>query len=324
MGGCRMSNDALEKKKVCVLLSSYNGEKYIKRQLDSILNQSYHNISILVRDDGSSDDTLKILEEYSKSGYISYYLGENLKPARSFIDLLLNAPKADYYAFSDQDDVWHNDKIQQAISKIDRYGSDIPLLYGSNANVVDENGTFIKLQHDRNPIKQMTVMGAIIRSVLLGCTMVMNRKMVDLLRKDTCGMKIADIQMHDVWVLIFALINGKFIYDPKPHIDYYRHGSNFSAGGISDSKYSIEVYKKKIKNFFSHRVQGAFRSDTAKCVLEAYGDRVSPELVDRLYLLRDYPNSIIARIRLMFRRDVYRYINEVIFIYWFRIWSRRL
>ena len=93
--------------KILILMSTYNGEKYLSEQLNSLLLQENVNIKILIRDDGSTDNTHKILNFYS-SNYpnISWYTGENKGPALSFMDLLFNAPESDYYAFCDQDDVW--------------------------------------------------------------------------------------------------------------------------------------------------------------------------------------------------------------------------
>ena len=92
--------------KITILLSSYNGEKYIEEQLNSIFNQTYDNISILVRDDNSKDGTVKILEKYAAQGKLKWYSGENLGCAKSFWDLLCNFGESDYYAFCDQYDVW--------------------------------------------------------------------------------------------------------------------------------------------------------------------------------------------------------------------------
>ncbi|MBQ4399872.1 MAG: glycosyltransferase, partial [Alphaproteobacteria bacterium] len=103
---------------VLVLMSTYNGEKYLKTQLDSILAQQGVNVQILVRDDGSSDGTLPILQAYAAQGKLTYYTGPNLKPAKSFMDLIYNAPQADFYAFADQDDYWLPEKLICAVNKL--------------------------------------------------------------------------------------------------------------------------------------------------------------------------------------------------------------
>ena len=103
-------------------MSTYNGEKYLREQIDSILNQDYPEISLLIRDDGSTDGTVDILKEYAqKYRDIDYYVGENLGVQNSFFDLMKRADKrAYYYAFADQDDVWLPGKIKRAIELLER------------------------------------------------------------------------------------------------------------------------------------------------------------------------------------------------------------
>ena len=103
--------------KVLVLMSTYNGEKYLREQIDSILGQRGVEVSLLVRDDGSTDATLTTLDEYKESGRLDYYCGNNLGPARSFMHLLQNAPASDFYAFSDQDDKWMDDKLSPPLPR---------------------------------------------------------------------------------------------------------------------------------------------------------------------------------------------------------------
>ena len=93
--------------KVAVLMSSYNGEKYIRPQIDSILAQEGNfELSLFVRDDGSTDKTQAILQEYAQKRKLTWYTGNNLGPARSFMDLLKKCKGFNYYAFADQDDYW--------------------------------------------------------------------------------------------------------------------------------------------------------------------------------------------------------------------------
>ena len=84
-------------KKVCILISTYNGEVFLREQIDSLFQQTYSDLSVFVRDDGSTDSTLQLLHEYAeKYPNLHYYTGENLKPAHSFLDLMNHAPKSDY------------------------------------------------------------------------------------------------------------------------------------------------------------------------------------------------------------------------------------
>lgn len=109
----------MSKPTVSVLMSTYNGAKYIREQIDSILNQKDVNVELLIRDDGSSDNTAEICKEYQKKNTnIRFYQGENIGVGKSFMELLKKAPEADYYSFSDQDDVWLEDKLSRAVKMI--------------------------------------------------------------------------------------------------------------------------------------------------------------------------------------------------------------
>ena len=104
---------------VIVLLSTYNGERYLRQQIDSLLNQKNVSLRILARDDGSNDATMSILKEYAdKHDIFSYYQGENCGPAKSFLDLISKAEKADYYALCDQDDIWEINHLEVLLSNI--------------------------------------------------------------------------------------------------------------------------------------------------------------------------------------------------------------
>lgn len=133
----------MENKKVAVVLSTYNGEKYIKKQIDSILRQTYKNIEIYVRDDGSKDKTVEILKRYENDRKIKLYVQENVGFIKSFFKCLSFCDDADYYAFCDQDDEWNEDKIERAVNLLNEKEQVKPLLYFSDYDYYDENMNFI-------------------------------------------------------------------------------------------------------------------------------------------------------------------------------------
>ena len=119
--------------KVIICMSTYNGEKYVKEQIESLLNQTYKNLEIYVRDDGSKDNTINILEEYEKNNKIHFIKGNNVGVVKSFYECLKEAyDNAEYFAYCDQDDKWHEDKIERSISKLKKEN----LKY----TIYDENG----------------------------------------------------------------------------------------------------------------------------------------------------------------------------------------
>ena len=103
----------MDKPKVLVLMSTYNGAIFLKEQLDSILNQEDVNVELLIRDDGSTDSTKFILKEYENYPNCTIVYGNNIGASNSFLWLLENCGKSDYYSFSDQDDIWINERRKE-------------------------------------------------------------------------------------------------------------------------------------------------------------------------------------------------------------------
>lgn len=244
-----------KKADVCVLMSTYNGERFIKEQLDSILNQEGVEIKILVRDDGSKDDTLHILEEYRKKGLLSYYRGENLGSAHSFLQLLRDAPECAYYAFSDQDDVWLKNKLIRGISKLKKY-DDVPAFYDSMTTVVDSNLTPTGKKYGSNKVYNFATQ--IARSNVIGCTMILNRQL-----KNVVSSKNPDyIIMHDQWIACVCKgIGGKEVKDSDSYILYRQHEDNevgakssfkdnFSSSSIASNDHSRSNEAKEIKRLY--------------------------------------------------------------------------
>ena len=131
-------------KKVAVLLSTYNGEKYVGAQLHSILTQNYKNLVVVVRDDGSKDKTVKIVKEYMENNdNIKLVEGKNLGFIKSFFELL-KLEQADYYAFADQDDIWFPNKISLAVESLNKLDDSVPNMAFSNSDYYDVNMNFMK------------------------------------------------------------------------------------------------------------------------------------------------------------------------------------
>ena len=227
-------------KKVVILMSTYNGEQYLREQLDSILSQTYKNIEILIRDDGSTDSTISIIDEYKKrQAHLSYYQGENLKPAKSFMDLLSKASDADYYAFCDQDDVWKPEKLETAIFKLENLPPEDPNIYIGALTFVDKDLNIIG--HRKDTLYKLTFAESWIYCVATGCTMVMNNVLKDLIN----SIRVDNIQMHDIWAFRMCLAyGGNAIYDYTPYILYRQHGNNVVGANTSIRRKWIERIKK--------------------------------------------------------------------------------
>lgn len=230
-------------KDVVILMTTYNGEKYIKEQIESLLNQEEVEVQILIRDDGSTDNTINILEEYSKKyKNISWYKGEHLNVQKGFLDLLKKSPDSNYYAFCDQDDVWDKDKLKIAITSIENKKSDNPIVYYSGQRLVDSKLNFISnhyIDSSRNAYTNFLI------SNVAGCTMVFNKKLRDAANKTNPNF----ILMHDSWLFKLCLsIGGEYIADREVHISYRQHQNN-AVGLKKGIKSKINQIKRYIYVF---------------------------------------------------------------------------
>lgn len=243
----------MEDKKVRILLSAYNGEKYIGQQIDSILNQSWKNIEIHVRDDGSSDGTVQIVEEYLANGRVQLEKGKNAGFIGSFFWLVEHCEEADYFAYADQDDVWLPDKITMAMEKIQQEDSDKPILYFSNYDFYDGDLNFVA--HQNTGQKHPTFCNALVDCMPLGFTCVFNRRAWEVMKesipKHSCG--------HDWWTYMVCQGLGKVIYDERPTVKYRRHSKNVSAGGMSFFKFQVWRFKKFFMNDYFANIREMLR-----------------------------------------------------------------
>ena len=255
----QMEEIRVEDKVIQVLMSTYNGEKYLREQLDSILEQDTvekHGVKlkILIRDDGSKDGTQKILDEYSNNypEQIKWYQGNNKGVINSFFELVEESDnKASYYAFSDQDDYWHKDKLSAGIGIIDKMAVDsgnsidnMPFLYCCSPLLVDENLNEIDNKMTRRP-KLAQFENAVIENIVTGCTIIMNKGLRDMAKSHPPKFTV----MHDWWFYLLASCYGKVYYDQKQYISYRQHGSN--TVGYNTSK--IKEFSGRVKRFKGNR-----------------------------------------------------------------------
>ena len=284
--------------RVTILMSTYNGEEYLKEQLNSLLNQTYKNIEILIRDDGSSDNTLEILKKYSESyDNISFYTGKNLKPAKSFLDLIKKAEKSKYFAFCDQDDVWDKDKIEIAIKMLEKEDDNLPKLYFSNTKLVDKN--LNELKNIRKIYKdKLNIGNALIENVATGCTVVFNDKLIELLKK----INFDDIEngfMHDSLAYRICFATGNVIFDEIPHISYRQHENN-AIGNSSNIFDKIKKRKKSLKNTLN------LRSKMSKFILERFNKELKKENYKFVEMIANYNNTTKNKLKLLFCKDINR------------------
>lgn len=276
---------------VVILLSTYNGENFLREQLDSVLMQDDVDIRVLVRDDGSSDGTIKILEEYQKQVNLSWYSGENMRPAKSFMHLLCAAPDADFYAFCDQDDVWMPEKLGVAIEKIQ--GANGPAMYCSDTLLVDSTLQAIRVG---GIIADGTFAESLISNPATGCTMVFNKSLRDVAIRYIP----AHLDMHDWWLYrICMAIGGYFYFDTTPHIKYRQHGNNVIGG----QHLRREKIKRHIGRLFSS--DEGIRLTMAKELHNGFYNQMNKDNQKVLDMFVTYKDSVAKTLKLAMSKETY-------------------
>lgn len=295
-------------KSVQVLMSAYNGEKYLSAQLDSILAQKGVQVSVLVRDDGSSDKTQRILCRYAeKYANIVVYTGENLGASNSFFDLLKHAGTAyGYYAFADQDDIWMEEKLACAVSCLERLEQKcpgLPLLYAGNVTWASK-GMRIQKKVNVRRNRQALFGNALIENICMGCTQVFNRRLLELAASHTPKGEM----LHDWWMYLTASYFGVVFYSSKAYMLYRQHGKN----QIGMQKNAPARWRNRIQNLgrLRHKLsrQAVLFREAYKGLLDlpAQGQEQGNRNAYSLALMCGYRDDRKKKIQLVLDRNVYR------------------
>jgi hypothetical protein len=296
-----------------VLLATYNGERFLREQIDSILTQDYVNLRVLARDDGSSDATISILNEYAERLPNRFRVMPSSpgtgSPKGNFL-MLMRASSAQYICFSDQDDVWLPDKVSRTKRAMDelesRWGADIPSLVFTDARVVDAQLRTLhesfwaheKIEADR--IHNLALLLG--RSVVTGCTMLLNRRLLEMSFAMPSG-----ASMHDRWIGLLACTLGKACAVKAQTLLYRQHDRN--VAGIGKGTTSLpELFRRLVKRE-GRQMQWAISQRQAEAFLRAYSAELSPKDRDLLeaYLQCGARESRIFRITTFIRYGFYRW-----------------
>lgn len=237
-------------KSVLVLLSTYNGEKYLEEQLNSILLQREVNVYLLIRDDGSSDNTLYIIKSYldaypEKIRFVGK--GKNVGCAESFrllmqevLDFCESKIDADFYAFCDQDDVWKPEKLKIAVDSLSLLDNTTPNLFFSQYQKIDSCGN--ELPTSKNVFK-LSFGESLVMNPSVGCTQVFNRKLLTNALKANPPFLV----LHDWWIYCVCLaLSGNVVYETQPLVLYRQHERN-----VIGSKNISRV--QKLRNWLFHK-----------------------------------------------------------------------
>ena len=243
-------------KKVDVLLATHNGEKYIKEQIDSILNQTYPNIQLFISDDASTDKTREILKQYEQNDKVKiFYQEKNLGYIRNF-EFLLEKVESDLYMLSDQDDVWKKEKIEKSVEKLENENLD--LVFG-DLEVVDENLNTIYDSFDKYMKLTRKIEKCLdsyklqyLYNCVTGCTVLSKKQLLD---KILPLPKNSKYMVHDYWIGLMVALNGKVGYLKETYIRYRQHGDN--QVGLGKESYKFKKLDQ-VRNLFIEVKLGIF------------------------------------------------------------------
>ncbi len=277
--------------KVQVLMSSYNGEKYIEEQIKSILNQQNVEVSLLIRDDGSNDSTQKILSKIMDKRIKCIY-EKNIGVKKSFLKLIKMAdPDVDYYAFSDQDDIWLNDKLISAIKILSKENQAIPLIYGSPVSIYS-NGKVIGEQFI---CSKLNLGNLLVKNYYPGCTMVFNKRLVNLINAVDFNI-LSPTPLHDHWLnLVCTACGGKILIDKNPHILYRQHDSNV----VGDRTF---MQKVKGNGLLGHSDNIRFK--ICKELNIYYRNLFSHDSLHNIDTVLSYHDGINSKLKLAFNNNI--------------------
>lgn len=251
-----------------ILLATYNGERFLASQLDSLWQQSFQDFELIVRDDGSSDATVRLLKEAQakRPGQVKLIIDNKVRlgPKGSFAELLRNA-STPYVAFCDQDDYWLPCKLERLIEAIRseerKFGSSIPILCCSDAKVTDSELNVTDVSYfDKHKIsvsdgRDLALPRLIFRNYAIGATTMINAPLVEL-----CKQIPDEAIMHDWWCALVACILGRTVTLNEPLVLYRQHGSN----AVGSRRRALPRTKAQALDYLNWS-----RTSSARCINQA-------------------------------------------------------
>jgi glycosyltransferase involved in cell wall biosynthesis len=283
-----------------VLLATYNGERYLREQIDSILGQDYNRLRVLARDDGSHDGTVDILTEYETCLPGRFRVlpgGPSSGSAAGNFQILMAASKCQYVCFSDQDDIWLPEKVRMSLRSMDelesKWGTQVPLLVFTDLRVVDDKLTAIDnsfWKRENLKAERIHRFGAVLgQNVVTGCTTMLNRPLVELALRMSSG-----AYMHDHWVALLASAMGKAMPLHVQTVLYRQHSRNV-VGSRRIMRFMPDLFRR-FRNRDARLMHGKKTQKQAESFLRTYYAELPGEIVE---LLRAYLRCGRSRSRLL-------------------------
>lgn len=288
-----------------ILMATYNGERFLRPQLDSILQQSNQDWRLMIRDDCSTDETVEVIKEYQLLRPEQIRLIQAEQPsgsAQNNFFQLLQYSSAEYVMFADQDDVWLPQKIQLTLDKmqqmVQQYGAETPLLVHTDLAVVD---SFLRIL---NPsLFQMHNMDAarnklnniLVQNIVTGCTMMVNRSLLDVVTEIP-----KHAVMHDMWLALVAAAFGEIGFVDRATMLYRQHGQNVKgARNMKSISYTIqklrrmkEIHAGLLEQYHQAReflsLYEKLLKPEQKALLQVYGSLENSGVLKKLNVLTNY------------------------------------
>lgn len=285
---------------IAILLCTMNGESYLQAQLDSFKAQTHSNWTLWASDDGSTDQTLNILARFKSNfaaGKVTIVSGPKKGFAANFLSLLTRVePAADFYAYSDQDDIWQPSKLQLAAQWLRSIASDKPALYCTRTELIDANGMHIGFS--RSWVRKPSFQNALTQNLAGGNTMVFNHAAQKLLFM--AGSHV-DIFAHDWWTyLVVTAVDGEVFFDTTPTLQYRQHDNN-----IVGANHGLTAPLGSVKRL----ITGRFKLWNAQNIaalkqLDEYMPHTNKAVLQMFDNARSEP--LFARLSGVYRSGVYR------------------
>lgn len=288
---------------ITIIMAVYNGQEYIREQLESLKDQTYTEWRLVIRDDRSSDKTAEIVKKFSDEVEQEVILKVNEKPSGSaknnFALLINDAKESDYVMFCDQDDIWKKDKIEITFNKMkqaeERYGRDFPLLVHGDVEVIDENGninadSMFEMSHINADSKLPQIL---IQNHVTGCTMMCNKKLIAGISEYASSEYII---MHDYLAALYASVFGKIEVIKKPLLSYRQHSGN--SVGAKNNNNPVYLLKRLANGRKSYKEAMETSRNQVKFFVEIYREELAAEKYCKEYELMSGYASLGSRAKL--------------------------
>jgi len=292
--------------RIDILLATYNSANFLAQTIDSVLQQDRRDWRLLICDGGSTDATLEIVDQYAKQQpeKISLIPSKGPLSARENFSGLLDQSCSGYVMFCDHDDIWLSGKISQTWAAMkqaqQQYGSQTPLLVFTDQRVVDANCNIISnssLKYQNLDPKRISLNHLLLQNVPSGCTMMMNRPLVDL-----CRPIPAQAAMHDHWVSLVAAAFGRVIFLDEPTMLYRQHDSNYYGAPKYGWGHFYRRYKQGIDTARDRLCQYI---DQAAAFYDRYAQSLQPQHRQMLSELSQWHQlSWLGRRRLLLKHRI--------------------